>query len=610
MIDPKLRKEAKNAPDQSGVYLFKDEGGNVLYVGKAKSLKNRVRSYFQKNHPLEKVRRLVEGSSFLDYFVTATEVEALVLECNLIKRYRPRYNVEYRDDKSYPYLAVDLKQDWPRVRYTRERHRRDTRYFGPYTNAKVLKETLDTLLKIFPLRTCSDSVLTRAERMGRPCLYYHIGRCPGPCIGEIGREEYRRTIERISAFLEGRQEQVVADLTKEMERASEAQEYERAALFRDRVKVASQTLEKQRVTTDSRLNQDIFGVAEEDDVACVQLLKVRSGKLVGSEDFIVELLAATDTREILTGFIKQYYDSTPVVPDEVVLSEGLEEPEAIEAWLGEKRGRIFKMIVPKRGLKRRLVEMAIENAWHSLGRFKVRSDHESKKVMAGLMELQEAAGLDAPPGTIECFDISNISGTNAVGSMVVFLGGRPARQAYRRFKIKSGQGEPNDFAMMKEVVRRRLARGSKDPNFAVRPDLIIVDGGKPQLRAAMEALEAADIDSVPLAALAKQREELFLPGRSDPVRLPERSAGLYLLQRVRDEAHRFAVDYHRRLRSKSMRASRLDDIPGLGEKRRTLLLRKFGSVKRISEAQEEDLVAAGLPRPVAKNVRDALGADR
>lgn len=607
MIDANLRREARNAPERPGVYLFKDEGGNVLYVGKAKSLKNRVRSYFQKNHPLEKVRRLVDGSRFLDFFVTATEVEALVLECNLIKRYRPRYNVEYRDDKSYPYLAVDLKQEWPRVRYTRERHRRDTRYFGPYTNAQALKETLDTLLKIFPLRTCSDSVLVRAKRTGRPCLYYHIGRCPGPCIAKIDHAEYGRTIERISGFLEGRQEQVIADLTKEMEQASQAQEYERAGLFRDRVKTASQTLEKQRVATDSRLNQDIFGVAEEDDIACVQLLKVRSGKLVGSEDFIVELAAGTDTCEILSSFIKQYYDSTPIIPDEVVLAEELEEPEAIASWLSEKRGRALAMTVPKRGLKKRLIEMAVENAWHSIGRFKVRSEHESKKVMAGLMELQAALGLDAPPATIECFDISNISGTNAVGSMVVFLGGRSARQAYRRFKIKTGQGEPNDFAMMKEVVGRRLARGSKDPKFAVRPDLIIVDGGKPQLRAAMEALAAADIDSVPLAALAKQNEELYLPGRADPVRLPERSAGLYLVQRIRDEAHRFAVDYHRRLRSKSMRASRLDDISGLGEKRRTLLLRHFGSVKRIAQAQEEELVAAGLPRPVAKNVKDALG---
>ncbi len=607
MIDANLRREARNAPERPGVYLFKDEGGNVLYVGKAKSLKNRVRSYFQKNHPLEKVRRLVDGSRFLDFFVTATEVEALVLECNLIKRYHPRYNVEYRDDKSYPYLAVDLKQEWPRVRYTRERHRRDTRYFGPYTNAQALKETLDTLLKIFPLRTCSDSVLVRAKRTGRPCLYYHIGRCPGPCIAKIDHAEYGRTIERISGFLEGRQEQVIADLTKEMEQASQAQEYERAGLFRDRVKTASQTLEKQRVATDSRLNQDIFGVAEEDDIACVQLLKVRSGKLVGSEDFIVELAAGTDTCEILSSFIKQYYDSTPIIPDEVVLAEELEEPEAIASWLSEKRGRALAMTVPKRGLKKRLIEMAVENAWHSIGRFKVRSEHESKKVMAGLMELQAALGLDAPPATIECFDISNISGTNAVGSMVVFLGGRSARQAYRRFKIKTGQGEPNDFAMMKEVVGRRLARGSKDPKFAVRPDLIIVDGGKPQLRAAMEALAAADIDSVPLAALAKQNEDLYLPGRADPVRLPERSAGLYLVQRIRDEAHRFAVDYHRRLRSKSMRASRLDDISGLGEKRRTLLLRHFGSVKRIAQAQEEELVAAGLPRPVAKNVKDALG---
>ncbi len=577
-----------------------------MYIGKAKSLKKRVRSYFQKDHPLEKVKKLVASATYLDFFVTATEVEALVLEANLIKRYRPRYNVEYRDDKSYPYLAVDLKQEWPRVRYTRERHRRDTRYFGPYTNAQALRETLDTLLKIFPLRTCSESVLARASRSGRPCLYYHIGRCPGPCIGKVDAGDYRRTIEQISAFLEGRQEQVISDLTKEMERSSLAQEYEKAALFRDRIQTASRTLEKQRVTTDSRLNQDIFGVVDEAELACVQLLKVRSGKLVGSEDFIIDLIAATDTQEILTGFIKQYYDSTPIIPDEIVLAVELEEPEAIVAWLGDKRGRALKLLTPQRGLKKRLVEMARENAWHSLGRYKIRSDHESKKVMAGLMEVAKALALSGPPATIECYDISNISGTNAVGSMVVFLGGRPARQAYRRFKIKTGQGSPNDFAMMKEVIGRRLARGTKDPKFAARPDLIVVDGGKPQLRAAVEALEAAGADSIPVAALAKQREELFLPGRADPVRLPDRSAGLYLLQRLRDEAHRFAVDYHRRLRSRSMRASELDGVAGIGEKRRAMLLKTFGSVQKIAKVSEDELVAAGLSRSVAKNLRERL----
>jgi excinuclease ABC subunit C len=607
MIDTNLRQEAGNAPDKPGVYLFKNSGGKVLYVGKAKSLKKRVRSYFQKNQPIEKVRRLVEQSRFLDFFVTGTEVEALVLECNLIKRYRPKYNVEYRDDKSYPYLAINLKEDWPRVRYTRERHRADTRYFGPYTNARALKETLDTLLKIFPLRTCADSVLVRSERMKRPCLYYHIGRCPGPCIHRVAKEEYRRTIEQISAFLEGRQEQVIADLAKEMQRASSALEYERAAVFRDRIAMATQTLEKQRVSTDSRLNQDVFGLAAEADLACVQMLKVRSGKLVGSEDFLIDLPAAGPEQEILTAFIKQYYDGTPVFPDEIVLPGELEEPEAIAAWLGAKKGRSFKLAVPKRGFKRRLVEMAVENAWHSMGRFKVRSDHESKKVMAGLTELQSALGLDGPPATIECYDISNIAGTNAVGSMVVFLGGRPARQAYRRFKIKTGQGSPNDFAMMKEIIGRRLARGTKDPKFAARPDLIIVDGGKPQLRAAVEAMAEAGITGVAVAGLAKKREELFIPGRPEPIQLPDRSAGLYLLQRLRDEAHRFAVDYHRRLRSKSMKSSNLDGVPGIGQKRRTMLLRKFGSLKKIRSAGEEELVAAGLPRPVAKTLRESLG---
>lgn len=607
MIDPKLREEAKNAPDQPGVYLFKSETGMVLYVGKAKSLKNRVRSYLAKNHPVEKVTRLVESSRYLDFFVTATEVEALVLECNLIKQYRPRYNVEYRDDKTYPYLAVGLAEEWPRVRYTRERHRRDTRYFGPYTNARALKETLDTLLKIFPLRTCADSVMARATRAGRPCLYFHIGRCPGPCVGKIGKEEYRRTIDQICAFLDGRQEQVTADLTKEMNKASRDREYERAAVFRDRLKTATQTLEKQKVTSETRLNQDIYGLAEEGNLSCVQLLKIRSGKLVGSEDFLIESAAPSTAQEIMTGFAKQYYGDAMIFPDEIILPTELDEQAAIAAWLSEKRGRAIKILVPQRGLKKRLVEMAAENARHSIGRYKVRTDHESKKTMTALSELREAAGLDAPPATIECFDISNISGTNAVGSMVVFIGGKPARQAYRRFKIKVGQGKPNDFAMMKEVLTRRLARGTRDPRFASRPDLMIVDGGKPQLRAAMEAVaETAEAGEVPVVALAKKREELFLPGRPDPVLLPEGSAGLYLVQRIRDEAHRFALDYHRNLRSRSVRASSLDDIPGVGPKRRALLLKTFGGVKKLRQASEDELVGAGLPRGVARDLMSRL----
>jgi excinuclease ABC subunit C len=597
--------EAKNAPDRPGVYLFKDGEGRVLYVGKAKSLKKRVRSYFGTNPAQPKTKLLVAAARRLDYYVTDGEIEALVLECNLIKQYRPRYNVSYRDDKTYPYLAISMDEDWPRLRYTREKHRTGTRYFGPYTNAQALREALDTLLKIFPLRTCSDSTLARAQRTKRQCLYYHIARCPGPCVSRVEPREYARTIERIGAFLEGRQEQVIADLTKEMEAASERLEFERAAAFRDRIKAAAQVLEKQRVSNDNRLNQDIFGAALESDIGCVQLLKVRAGKLVGSDDFIVDLNGADEEKEILTSFIKQFYDVQTVVPDEIVLPAPLEEPQAVAEWLGLKRGRSVKLTAPRRGLKRRLVDMAVENAHHSLARHKLRSDHESKKIMAGLLELQQALGLSSPPATIECFDISNTGGSQAVGSMVVFSGGRPSPKAYKRFKVRLGDGSPNDFAMMREVVSRRLKHVG-DARFAAVPDLIIVDGGKPQLKAALEAMADAGEGRPAVAALAKKREELFVPGRADSVRLADRSAGLYLIQRIRDEAHRFAVSYHRHLRSGTMRGSGLDTVPGIGPKRRRLLLKTFGSLKNIGAADENQLVAAGLPRSAAKAVKARL----
>ncbi|KKK90260.1 hypothetical protein LCGC14_2724870, partial [marine sediment metagenome] len=428
----------------------------VLYVGKAKALKKRVRSYFNKNQALAKVTRIVSQSDLIDYYVTSTEVEALVLEANLIKQYRPKYNVSYRDDKTYPFLVVCLEEKWPRVKYTREKHKDKRRYFGPYTNARALKETLDTLLKIFPLRTCSSTVFARAANMNQPCLYFHINRCPGPCVGRADVNEYGRTLELISAFLEGRQEQVIADLSREMASASDKLEYERALFFRDRIRAATQITEKQRVTSDSRLNQDIFGLALETDIGCVQWLKVRVGKLIGSEDFIINEAGGMGGTEGLTGFIKQFYDDQSVFPDEVVVSVELEEAGAIGDWLSTKRGRKVKITLPNRGLKRRLAEMAVENAEHSLTRYKLRFDYESKRLKTALTELRKSLKLKSDPAVIECYDISNISGTNAVGSMIVFLNGQPAKSSYRRFKIRLGEGRPDDVGMIREVMERRL----------------------------------------------------------------------------------------------------------------------------------------------------------
>lgn len=565
-----------------------------------------MRSYFNKKPGLAKVKQLVANSHFIDYFVTASEVEALVLEANLIKQYQPRYNVSLRDDKSYPYLVVCFDEKWPRVRYTRENHKNKRRYFGPYTNARSLRETLDTLLKIFPLRTCSPTIFSRAENTGKPCLYYHINRCPGPCVGLVKEEEYERTLGQISAFLEGRQEQVIADLKREMTKASKNLEFERAGLFRDRVRTASQISDKQRVAMDNRLNQDVFGLSIEGEIGCVQLFKIRAGKLIGSEDFIINQVGGVDVNESLTEFVKRFYDDLTVLPDEIVLPNPVEEPEAICEWLSAKRSRKVKITVPMRGQKRRLVEMAEENSHHSLARYKMRSDYESKRQKAGLQELMKALRLKSPPSVIECFDISNIAGTNAVGSMVVFLNGSPSRQNYRRFKIRvTAEGESNDVAMIKEVVGRRLRRHKiDDKKFAVRPDLIIVDGGKPQLSAAMEAIKEFEEEGLAVAALAKKEEELFIPGRAEPITLPKNSQGLFLVKRVRDEAHRFAIAYHRQLRSATMSRSGLDKIPGIGPKRRKLLLKKFGSLKKIKAADVDDLKAAGIPKDLALMIKE------
>ncbi len=607
MANPNLEKEVKNIPKKPGVYLFKNNRGSILYVGKAKDLNKRVRSYFNKNQALAKVTQIVTHSDLIDYYVTSTEVEALVLEANLIKQYRPKYNVSYRDDKTYPFLVVCLDEEWPRVKYTRENHKNKRRYFGPYTNARALKETLDTLLKIFPLRTCSSTVFSRAANMNQPCLYFHINRCPGPCVGRADVKEYGRTLELISAFLEGRQEQVIADLSREMSAAADKLEYERALFFRDRIRSASLITEKQRVTSDSKLNQDVFGLVLETDIGCVQWLKIRAGKLIGSEDFIIDQAVGMGGTEGLTGFIKQFYEDLSVFPDEIVVPAQLEEVGAIADWLSAKRGRKVKITLPNRGLKRRLVDMAVENAEHSLARYKLRFDHESKRLKTALTEVRKALKLKSIPAVIECFDISNISGTNAVGSMVVFINGQPARSSYRRFKIRVGDGRSNDVGMIKEVIRRRLRRAVDDPKFAATPDLIMVDGGKPQLGAALAAIAEAGEEGLAVAALAKKNEELFIPERNDAIVLPKDSQGLYLIKRIRNEAHRFAVTYHRQIRLKSMKYSSLDDVPGIGPKRRQLLIKKFGSLKKIKAAKESELVAAGLPSNLAKRISKISG---
>lgn len=585
----KLLIQTGSIPAKPGIYLYRDRSGTIIYVGKALNLKKRVRSYFTRHPIYSKTAMLVSEIAAIDYYVTENEVEALIMESNFIKENRPAYNVVYRDDKSYPYLAISIKEEYPRIRYTREPHRRDTRYFGPYTSANAMRETLDLLIGIFPIRSCRASLFARAKATKTPCLYYHINRCVAPCAGKVSNEEYQRLVAQITAFLEGRQEQVITDLVRQMKTASANLEFEKAAHYRDRVASAKKILSRQKVSADSLMDQDVFGLAVEESISSGQLLKIRNGKMIGTEDFILNQGRGTSDEELLGGLIKQYYLGGHLIPKEVLLPLELSDSEVIATWLSRNRGGPVKVLNPKRGLKHRLTKMAAENAVHSLERFKVRTDFETKKITAALSGLKETLALEKMD-IIECYDISTIFGQESVGSMVTFKSGRPERQAYRKFKLRRG-GPANDYAMMKEVLSRRFSHflAEDEGRFALKPDLVIVDGGKPQLKAALEVFSELEIVNIPVAALAKKEEELYLPGQNDPIVFPRDSGELHLLQRIRDEAHRFAITYHRGLRRKAMRASGLDSVAGIGPHRKKQLLRRFGSVKQMRLAGLDEL---------------------
>lgn len=606
MSSKRPTKQLATLPERPGVYLFKDSKGRVIYIGKARSLKKRVRSYFARSHGDAKVRLMVSHIADLEFFVTDSEIESLILEVNLIKRHRPAYNINYRDDKSYPYIAIDVETDFPCVRATRERHKKGTRYFGPYTNAKAMRGTLATLRKIFPVRSCRGA--TPGKSTGCPCLDFHIARCLGPCIGAVPKEEYRKMIDQIVAFLDGRQDKVLAELRAEMKRASAAMQYERAALLRNRIQAAEHVRERQNIVSEVKLDQDIIGLVAEEEIACAQLLAVREGKIVGSDEFILNKGIQDSEAGLVGGFVKDYYSSASHVPKGVLLPHEIEEPNLVEEWLSARRGRRVRLEVPQRGSKRELVEMARQNAQLALARYKARTHYEDERANKALAELQAVLALSQPPMRIECFDISQISGTSAVGSMVVFSAGTAKPREYRRFRIRRLRGQ-NDFEMMKQVVIRRLARlaEAEKGTFRQRPDLIVVDGGKPQLSAALQAMATTATTGISVAALAKRDEEVFVPRRAEPIRLPHDSAALHLMRRIRDEAHRFAVAYHRQLRSKRMRRSILDDVEGIGRARKKLLLRHFGSHKAIVDADLDALRAVpGLPAVVAQSLYQHL----
>ncbi len=596
----RLLEQLNKVPDKPGVYVFKDASAQVLYIGKGRSLRKRMRSYFQKELYSPKTQRMIDKTVDFDIYVTENEVEALILEADLIKRSKPTFNVTFRDDKSYPFLAITVKDTFPRVTLTREVHRAGTIYYGPYTRAYAIRETLDTLRRIFPIRNCSSAKFARHKTRKSPCLEYHIKRCLGPCADLVSKEQYALMVKRICTFLEGSQDEVLNELESDMKEASQRMEFERAARIRDRIDAAKHVLERQRIISTSKQDHDVIAAAEDEQLACVELLAIRQGKLVGTENFIMN----RGSGDILSSFVKQYYLTASSIPPRILLPYAVEDQKLLADWLTQKRGKKVEVKVPVRGDKKELIKLAEENAVHAFELEKTRHEYERRKRDKALSELREYLKLPALPSRIECFDISTIMGKESVGSMVVFENARAKKEGYRRFKVK-WVPDQNDFAMMQEVIERRFKRGMEESEFAVSPDLVLVDGGKPQLSAALNALNSLGVKDIPVAALAKREEELYLPGKGVPVQLPEDSEALYLLKRIRDEAHRFAVAYHRGLREKAMVRSIFDEIPGVGKERKKQLLERFGSAKGVANASLAELEEV-LPDRIALRIYNYL----
>ncbi len=591
--------------------MFRGAGGEVLYVGKASSLRSRVRSYFQggKSAP-PKIERLRAAASDLEAIVTGSVAEALILEDALIKKYRPPFNVRLRDDKRYPYVKI-TKERFPRLQVVRRPSDDGARYFGPFTSSRAMRRTLKLIHRLFPIRTCSLDLDRKS--LERPCLLYYIGRCSGPCAGLVSEGEYRRYVEGAARLLEGRVDEVIAELRGAMEKASEEERFEHAAQLRDQIRALERIRERQAVALPEPVDLDAVGIALEGERGYGTVLVVRAGRLIAREGFPLKLPSGASLAESLEEFLDLYYTRTTAIPEEVLLPAPLEDEGALAAYLGARRPGRVSVHVPQRGERRRLVELAMRNARLSLHRAALE---ELASQEDALEELAEVLGLSIRPWRIEAYDISNLKGQEATGSMVVFVGGRPRPDSYRRFKVRVA-GRPNDYAMMHEVLSRRLAHGLAelgDPTlargkFSDFPDLILVDGGKGQLSVALRALEEHGLSGIEVAGLAKRDELVYRPGRRDPVRLPRESAALRLLQHIRDEAHRFAIEYHRRLRGKRTLSSLLDSVPGIGPKRKEILLSRFGSLEGLRRATLEELLSIpGLPRPVAELLYKALHA--
>ncbi len=656
-----LEEQLKLLPDKPGCYLYKDADGRVIYVGKARNLKNRVRQYFQSSRNLtDKVLSMVQYIVNVEHIVTHTEVEALILESNLIKKHKPKYNIRLRDDKQYPYLRLTTGDKWPRLLVARAMKKDGSRYFGPYTSTQPMWDTMKLARRLFPLRTCNDP-----SKHPRACLQYHIGRCLGPCLADFTKhEEYSQAVKDLTAFLDGRSDEVAERIRTRMEQASENLEFERAAELRDQLFAVEKVQQKQTVIMVREVvDLDAIAYVRSYDEACVQVFFVRQGKLVGRDQFIMAGADDMTGPEILTAFLEQHYANTSFVPKEILVSEELEEPAVLEEWLSEKRGNKVMIRKPVRGEKRELVEMVEANAKEGMTERYKQREQELAATEGAMQQLQGELNLQKLPYRIECFDISHTQGSEVVASMVVFEGGKPKKEDYRRFKIKVDKN--NDFANMAEAVTRRFKRGllereaisegrvkdleeglvaaeaealfapveefspededaapetapieeirevpmpGEAPKFAVFPDLLIIDGGKGQLAYARDAMRSLGVEHIPTFGLAKEEELLCQEGREDWIMLPRGSQGLFLLQRIRDEAHRFAITYHRKLHRKAATHSRLDDIPGIGPKRKKALLKEFGSIKRIRQASMDELMqVVGINRDVAERILEHLG---
>lgn len=615
--DASVVEQVAQVPDLPGVYLWKDCDGKVLYVGKAKALRKRMKQYLSGHDDREQIPLMMEQVTGFDYVVTETEVDSLVLEKNLIRQFHPQYNVDYRDDKSYPFIALTVGDPFPAIKFTRERRRKGTRYFGPYTDSRAARATIEAVRKIHPICSAQCVEWKRLTAKGgvptdKACFDFHVGKGPGPCVGAVTQEQYAVNVDRVIAFLGGKYKGLATELERRMRDAAGDLDFELAARFRNRLEAVHAIEERQKVVSSRPLDADIIGIVREETIAGVHLFVVREGRVLIGNEFVLDKGLDVSIEELVEGFLLRYYDEASHIPREVIITDMPEDPAPIEAWLSELRGAHVTIKVAQRGEKRDLLELARTNARHTLMRYKVRTRYDEGRLNSALLQLESALSLPSPPMRIECYDISTLHGSHSVGSMVVFSSGRPEQKSYRRFRVRMDSGEANDVAMMDEVLRRRFAPERRaDERFGALPDLVIVDGGKPQLHAALDALAAVGAADITVVALAKREEELYVTWQDEPVLLPDGSPSLYLVKRVRDEAHRFAITYHRELRGKAMTASILDEIPGVGPRRKKALIKSFGSVKKMRAATVDQIAAVpGITSDVAQEITSTLAALR